>query len=198
MLRTDTFSELLYVKWRNEQVLNAQTVTRNWTLPKRNTESERVGEDHWCRLRRVGINDGESVGAHKKPKQHNWCRKKRREEERNICFYVVVKWCVMLIRVVFTTCHKLQHWGFIWHPLVVTLFLQDNWCGSTLNRYSYTISHTQDRKTTMLVGEHGIQTFELHGCCGVAFDIVISYFCFHKCTSLLYLNRWLVQIYFKC
>lgn len=157
ILRTDT-SELVYVKWRNEQVLNAQRVKRNWTLPKINTESERAGEDHWYRLRRIKIGDDESVGAHKEPKQHNrW----RREEKRNICFSVVLKWCAMLIRVIFTTCHKLEHRGFIWHPLVVTQYLQGNYCGSTMNRYRYAISHTLDHKTTMMVGEHGIKTFEV-------------------------------------
>lgn len=43
----------------------------------------------------------------------NTIGEERREEKRNICFYVVLKWCAMLIRVVLTTSQKLEHRGFI-------------------------------------------------------------------------------------
>ena len=49
--------------------------------------------------------------------------------------------------------------------------------------------------TNMVVGEHGIQTNQSCNCCVIAFDVVISCFCPRKCTSLIILDKWFVQIY---
>ena len=51
--------------------------------------------------------------------------------------------------------------------------------------------------TSMVVGEHGIQTFKVVVVVLFAFGIVIWCFCPHKCTSLSFLDKQFVQIYFN-
>ena len=50
----------------------------------------------------------------------------------------------------------------------------------------------------MMVGEHGIQTFNNCGCCVVAFVVVVLCYCPHKCTSHPMFGQVFCQNKLKC
>ena len=52
--------------------------------------------------------------------------------------------------------------------------------------------------TSMVVGEHGIRTFEVCGCCVVAFVITVWCFRPHKCASLIILGQVISRNMLKC